>query len=822
MPKAASPFLAVLAGIACVVLSGLFFLGHSATGKELDLVPCLLTVCLVSVVVHVAGRLQGGLSWGLSAAFAMGGILLGKFLAWDLAGIVSATTGHETQLGQNGWETLQRNWNSLPPGLRIANLTFYLLTPCFAGGLVSACRWIGRHRLIAGKPPEQAPPDNTSPAKVPIQSARRWPLLLAVLWACTVIGGHLMLHQPDRTGFLAFSLPVIEANRANSMWGFAHLVKGAPVMAETIPAAEQVTWFSGQRRSDNNFRYLRAGYAWAAVTLLPFLEPMQSLITFNVLAWLASLTCVWLIAREMFQDDLTACFTTMLATVGSGYAFHWDAATPHLFSFALYSLGILMLLRTGIHSTPQPWPIHLALGLFLGLVSLVYNVWLMLAFVYVVSGFRKQNLLHMLGCGLVAVTFQAMWQCILPGLGINVVHVEGEYLQRALTSWAEAWKIGGGHFLLQTIRFALEAVTSLDSPVILLLGLAGLFTLKKEHRLFVFSGIIAPVLACTLFAPAAGARGYIVFGSSCLWFLAAGRLLALGVRPPGLIRSATILTLILALLLQVAWSTSILQGWAGPEITFLLGWDQGGALLIESSPEVISLTGRDAIPKLWGGHGTASTLHAYHQVSHSAPERSRILAWLSRWLFWVGGAALCCSVITHAWKRVYVVFGFVAFMLVLTEIALLMPAVDLAYWEMNQACVLNPGEALTTRIEVSKDVSQRLQKTLILDEADYFLYVPTTDDCQIRWFANHQEVSLSNPEKREARIANPSILTSPSEAVVWEVTLTNRSQDALRISGWQNRQTPGKTVNQPHAICLPALEIRVRDRRTGILKMLAF
>ena len=820
MPKEASPLLAVLSGIACMVLIGLIFLGHAATGAKFDLLPCLLAVCLVAVVVQVAGRLQGSRSFWLPAAFALGGVLLGKFLASDVAGLVGAVAGRETLGVSNWWETLQRNWNAAPPEVRGVNMSVYVLTPFLAACVVPVCRWLGRSQLIFGKPPTPRSPENESPAGA--GQVKPWTLLLAALWASTVIGGHLVFHQPTRTGFLTFSLPVIESNRGNTMWGFAHLVDGAPVMAETIPAAEQVTWFRGQRRSDNNFRYLRAGYAWAAVTLLPWMEPMQSLITFNVLCWVASLICIWIMAREMFQDDLTACFATMLATVGSGYAFHWDAATPHLFSFALYSLGILLLLRTGIHSTSQPWRIHLALGLFLGLVSLVYNVWLMLAFVYGVSGIRRQNFLYMVGCGLIAVAFQGMWQIILPGLGINVVHIEGEYLQRALTYWAEAWQIGVGHFLLQVSGFALEAVTSLDSPVVLLLGGVGLFTVKTENRLFVLSGIVAPVLACTLFAPAAGARGYIVFSSSCLWFLAAGRLIAVGVRQPGILRWATTGALALALVFQVGWSTAILQGWAGPGITYILGWDEGGDLLLEPQTEVISLTGRDAVPRLWGGSGTPATIHAHQQVSRSVPERSRILAWLSRWLFWVGGAALCCSVVSDAWKRIYFVLGFAGSMLVLTEIALWMPPVDLGYWEMNQACQLRPGESVTTRIDISTDASQRLEEMLRTEETECFLYVPTTGDCEIHWVVNHRDVSLSTAENREARITNPGFLEDTDEAAVWEITVTNRSRTAIWISGWQSTETPGKHVDQQDAICLPAVEVRVRDRHKGTLKMLAF
>ncbi len=95
---------------------------------------------------------------------------------------------------------------------------------------------------------------------------------------------HLTLTPPGRTGFLYFTLPFVPANQMNTLWGFAYMVDGSPVMSETLPAIEQENWFRGAVRSDNNFRFLRAGYAWLAATLFPWLHPPNSLIALNIMA----------------------------------------------------------------------------------------------------------------------------------------------------------------------------------------------------------------------------------------------------------------------------------------------------------------------------------------------------------------------------------------------------------------------------------------------------------------------------------------------------------------------------------------------------------
>ncbi len=84
-----------------------------------------------------------------------------------------------------------------------------------------------------------------------------------------------------------------------------------------------------------------------------------------------------------------------------------------------------------VDSARRPWRVHLAFATYLGLVSLIYNVWLMLALVYVVCGVRRQRWRHLAAGLLVAGAFAPIWRCILPPLGINLLDVEGDYLRRA-------------------------------------------------------------------------------------------------------------------------------------------------------------------------------------------------------------------------------------------------------------------------------------------------------------------------------------------------------------------------------------------------------
>lgn len=818
-PKSASQssmLLATLSGLASTLLTGLIFLGHARRASANDLLPCLLTALFTPLLVQTAGRLSGRATVWIPTLFALLGVLLGKWLSWDLSGYVAGLAGDDAPANE-GWISVVRDrWKELPTSTRWQNAAAYLLTPVIAGGLVPAC-----HRLCRN-------PSDALGAAILVEQdsvkfrSRRWLIGLAAAWSIGVIVVHIV-YSSDRTGFLNITLPVVPINQTNSLWGFAYLVDGSPVMSEEIPGVEQVGWFRGAVRSDNNFRFLRAGYAWLATVLFPWLPSTHCLIALNLAAWGIFLVCVWRLTANYSRDDIACCLATMLASTGIGFVVHWHATTPHLVSFALYALGLTVLVESRLTKQVRPWDFHLAFGVFLGLVSLVYNVWLMVALVYVVAGMRKQRWLHLLAALCVAAAFSPTWRTILPGLGINILDVEGAYLRRALVLWKEAAESGAVVFLARVAGAMIESLTAMESPFLLLIGAIGLCcTIERGRRLFVLAAVAAPVLACTLFAPSATARGYIVYGSSCLWFMAAGSVLSLLLRKPGALRWLGVLLTAIVLTGQLAWSWAAAMGYSGPVITYAYGWDDGAPLLMHRQPEVVSLTGQDAVPVLYGGSGTPDSTHVYRETATEPSTRqSRILAYLSRLIFVLGACLLLSALCQRRTSRVACVLVTLGLTVVSTEVSLLMPNKQPTFWDM-QAIVLDAGESVTVHIDLSSDVGAALRAQLARQDSQGALYVPATESCTVTWTTDGKNVPLGPISRQEAKCLDALPLRSTQESATWQITLTNATDGTLPIAGWQTLETPGKSQDVAAAACLPAIEFRVRETDTGRLLWLGF
>ncbi len=813
--RQSSTVLAATAGVGCTLLAGLIFLGHARAGETVDLFPCLMTATLTPLVVQTAGRLRAQLAVIVPMLFATFGVLLGKCLAWDLAGVVAGMSGDSAV--EADWLTgLSDSWHALPVSAQRLNAALYLLTPIVAGAAIPTCCRLSLERPDSTCEPMTAETGNFRP--------RRWLVGLTCAWSIGAIAAHLAFSPPDRTGLLYFTLPFAPINQTNTMWGFAYMIDGSPVMSEEIPAREQVTWFGGAGRSDNNFRFLRAGYAWLGVMLFPWLSPARGLITLNIIAWLTCLACVWKLTARFYRDDVACCLATMLASTGIGFALHWNATTPHLVSFALYSLGLTALVESRITTQPRPWGVHLAWGTFLGLVSLVYNVWLMLALVYVVAGIRRQRWVHLAGSLLVAAAFAPMWRSVLYALGINVMDVEGSYLRRALAMWRDAAESGVLNFAQQVADALFEAVTSLESPVILLLGAVGLCcTVERGRRMFVLTAIAAPVLACALFSPTATARGYIVYGSSCLWFMGAGRALSLMLQSPRWPRWAGGLMACLVIASQLAWSFAMHAGYPGPALAYMYGWDDAAPLMVFREPEVVSLTGRDEVPVLYGGTGTPESTHSHREpASVPVTNRSRVLAYLSRLVFVLGVCLLLSALCDDRQRRTVCIVAALGLAVLLTEISWRMPVAQLGFWEIHRTLQLEPGESVTIRVEVPAHVQSSLREQLDRENAVGSLYVPVPADCNVSWSIDEEAMSLESVSRQEAECVDSSRVVASTEPVTWKITLKNFGNLTQAIAGWQSIDTPGKSITSATAICIPAIEFRIRDTATGRLMWLGF
>jgi hypothetical protein len=527
-------------------------------------------------------------------------------------------------------------------------------------------------------------------------------------------------------------------------------------------------------------------------------------------------------AARVCESTLAGWLAAALAAAGTGFAIHWSATTPHLLSFVLYALGLLQLIELQIGSMRRGWPIHRTIGLTIGLISLVYNVAWMLLLVYLAVGVRRQRWMHLAASGCVALTFPPLWRLLLPTLGINVLDVEGGLLEQALRAWSGGWKAGPIVGLSMSAKLATEAVTSLETPWILILGLIGLMAGGvTRDRGVVLWGIAAPWLACTLFAPAAGARGYIMYGTSVLWFAAAGGWLARTCRSGGWRPVAATAVLVAALAGQLAWSAAIARGSMPLMIGYFLGWDDAACLWGQEPVRIVNLTGARELPAVWPQARSRPQLALAPTPAPARPERrSRVLAFLSRIVF-VFGLSLLLSGSIGDRRRQFVVWSWLLLSAVAAEAGFRSQAPLPVYREISGALTLAAGESTALQLQVSGQAVRELWE-LLSPERQLKLFLPAHESCRVEWTIDGEVIPIDSFEDNEAECdasQRQRLLRTASE---WRITLTNPGTEPISIGGWHPVGAPGRSGTLTESDCLPGVEFRIRDRRTGRLVALGF
>jgi hypothetical protein len=597
-------------------------------------------------------------------------------------------------------------------------------------------------------------------------------------------------------------------------------------MAEEVPALEQVDWFSGAVRSDNNFRFLRAGYAFLAVHAAPWLGRDAALLVVNVTSWCVCLASVWVLCRNIFHDEAAAAIAVCLAATGIGLAIHLHSFGPHITGFALYYCGVTWLAVSGVAVEARPWRWHCVLGLGFGLIGIVYNVGPMLVAVYLWNGLLRQRWLHLAGGAVLAFSVRPTWRFILPALGINVEDTEAEYASAAVHAWAQWWETGVMTFVWHAARLAIESATACDSPVVLVLGLLAVSMAPRTWRdvSFGVSVLGAPVLASTLFAPAAGARGYIVFGMTVWLYCCLGGWLARGLQRGRAVKVVTCAVLGLALAGQMAWSTAHLWGWLGPAKTYFLGWDDGWPVLRREPTRVISLTGQEPTPVAFGGSATLVDAGAVDMpATGPVLRKSRVLAWLSRFplLFalLMFGAATWPS---RAGRR----------RLAGLALGLLVGGGESSFrmldnvptpYEPSHGAAIAPHSAATLRIRVATSGLAEMRDRFRTGEYRLGLFVQSSAPIQLSLRAGGQNVLLAATSASFHELPDRNRALAAFDQPDWELTVQADDDEPVWLSGWQRRTLPAREwTGAAGGVALPAVELRLVRADDGFLEAAAF
>ena len=506
----------------------------------------------------------------------------------------------------------------------------------------------------------------------------------------------------------------------------------------------------------------------------------------------------------------------MLLTLGGmGMLSHIGDYSAHLLSFTFYYLGILLVFDSGVWHRAASLRTHVLIGTFLALACLQYNTGIALTLGYVLVSVRHNAWSRVALGAAIALTAQPAWARVIErAAGVEIYAVERAYLSKSVSVWARILEdpLGRGamalHLLLEFATF--------DSPLVVIGGVLGMARLWRRRGVpsSFLAFILLPVAAGMLYGFEAGARGYLIYGISLLFYVALAGGLARLLR--GRFRGLGVLATGIVLVTHVAWGTAFLWGHLGPIKTYFLGVDDGWPVLTAARLTAESVTGHEVTPVLFGGSGRLADagLHA------GDPSRSAAFTFthaVAARAFFVPYLLVLVALWSRPPTRVRRIILTASASVLLAVPPVFVHARPSINGQIEEAYRLLPGETL----RYSALVSDRCRMALTEENVrDYRLqlYMRASDGethrhSPVRLVIGGKDVPVAPIEPRYLwsidRATFLSALRNGSELQVEIGTAPNRP---TIIGGWQSRALPGRQLIVPDRLrdveVLPLLEIR--------------
>jgi hypothetical protein len=663
----------------------------------------------------------------------------------------------------------------------------------------------------------------------------RWPALLAALLFLAISLPMTLIARNERSAWILMTSPIESSHQPNSFWGYSYNLGADPFHKENISFIYQVMNFHGIVQGPDLY-FARPIYALAASLLAPLLGVIASLQFVNWLSWALAAWVSWRFAQALFSDDLAALLAVLLTAGGMGMISHIGDYSAHLMSFTFYYLGIYIIYSSGTWQRRVSLRTHLAIGVFLAFAAWQYNTGLALIIGYLLVSLRHNRLHHLILAGFIALTAQSVWTWSLQfsqeamrgtPFPLDIYSAERAHLSVSLENWR--WVLSQPFLGIPRIVNLLLEFALFDSPAVILLGTAAILLLRRGRALYWFFFVFAslPVAAGMLYGFSAGARGYIVFGISILLYVPLAGLVAQFIR-----RKKGVIALgltVSVLILHFGWNTAFLWGNLGPLKIYFLGADNGLPVLSVGMSEVVSLTGLEVTPALFGGPGTLTD--AGLRVSDAPPvsEASKpVDALLVRFIFIVYLLVLIGLLLPRPRPR-FLLTGMIVLLVLLllpAPLPLKYPPVDP---QVDQAYLLDREDSIGYTLELSSTLRSTLPSYLDAEsEIGLFTrvtYPSETPEVPVELYLDEQRIHLT-------RTVNPyfwgidraqflPLLASSSQLTV----RINALMDAVSVGGWQQIPLPGRTLSfspaRESTPVVPLIELRVLDAR-GVIRFAGF
>jgi hypothetical protein len=425
------------------------------------------------------------------------------------------------------------------------------------------------------------------------------------------------------SAWILMTAPIEPIHQSNATIGFSTLSSHGLLHAENISAFRQVSLFNGGNEGLDLY-FLRPAYGFLASLAAPFIGMPATFALTNFLLWMLGVAAAVQLVRRLGGDRLACAFAAVLVLGGAGWAMHIGDWSAHIAGFAVYYVGVWLLCSKGVGKNRLDWRDHLILGCVLWVAALGYATSLYLVAAYCTLAVRRNNPLVVLSVAAIAGSATIVWDLFLVAqlygasdgaqafsdffLSHSLRRTEGAYLARALESWLNTPSLSG---LARSISAYLTEFATFDSPFSVLAGCLVLVTVAASNRPALPHGAAAvlwltavlPVVGALVWAPYAGARGYLVFPSSVALYAAIAVATSLVIQRA---RRAGPMVLGLAgcaaLVLyggHILWSWSYLFGFQGPLKAYFLGLDDAAHLFVRP-PVMTSVTGQELPPLVFG------------------------------------------------------------------------------------------------------------------------------------------------------------------------------------------------------------------------------
>lgn len=665
--------------------------------------------------------------------------------------------------------------------------------------------------------------------------------------------------RDEGSAWIKLSQPTTPMNSSDGLLGYCFIVHDTVFYLENGLFYDQMHMFNGAPFS-TTIVLSRAFYAFLASLVAPFLGNIHALQTVNYLCWVFAAWAAWRMARRMFKDELAALIAVALVAGGFGFTMHINDFSAHIISFAMFYMGIMIIYESGVWEKSCSLRTHLAISFYIVLANLTYNIGLPLAAGYLIVAARRNRWRDIIISALVIFSSRPIWNMYFNWIHhiintadwrFDVYNPEKSCLGLSLSIWIGIIKTGAAA-CIKKLSMITASFLCFDSPATVFLGLASIFIVVKNSSLrFFFAVFIVLVFAAAVvWFPISTCRGYIVYGISILFYIALAGWLASQLRKKSLWRIVWICVTMMLLAVHFFWSTSYLYNLHAPMKIYFFGFDQedrdagtnsllkNPAKIFTYKPEVMSLTGLEPVPRLFGGNAGLTDAGIYNPHPDQ-PRPSTIKGAL--WAKGLFGAYVCLFLyfaVPNRRLRMFSISGMV-FMIIISSVF------------SGRACRKIPEfYFFYNAIEVPVDYTARYEVKVsdtFIDElrrqaapGDMVEIVENRsalcNEQNVKVFIGEREIA---PGRSTAQIiwegaADPiEVMSAFNESNILRIEVDrNESNKSGFIAGWQRNGLAGRSFEliprHPSASsqkiipqALPYLEVRLRDKE-GWLKLAGF